>query len=120
MIDQLSIFDDRPAVTVELQEPEPERELSIAERFDRFDSANPHVYRALVRLARQLRGRGHRRLGIKMLFEVLRWQSMLQTTDTDRRGFKLTNDFTSHYARQIMDREPDLDEVFTTRPLRSD
>ena len=118
MTDQLSIFAARPPPLVELQEPE--RELSIAERFERFDAANPHVYRALVRLARQLVERGHKRLGIKMLFEVLRWRSMLQTTDTDRRGFKLSNDFTSHYARQIMDREPDLDGVFATRPLRAD
>ena len=93
--------------------------LSLKERFDAYHAMNPHVYRALVKLARQLVRRGHRNLGIKMLFEVLRWQSMIETNDPNPRSdeYKLCNDYTAHYARLMMAREPDLEGVFRLREL---
>lgn len=115
MSDQLSIFDGFTAGAEDELEP-----LTIGERFERFHRTNPHVLDALVGLSRQLVRRGHRRLGMKMLFEVLRWQSMLQTTDTDGEGFKLCNSYTAHYARLVMRVCPDLDGVFNVRPLRSE
>ena len=47
---------------------------TIAQRFAKFHADNPQVYRMLVSLARDLRTRLPRKLGIKMLFEVLRWR----------------------------------------------
>lgn len=84
--------------------------------FRRFHQENPQVYLALVRLARQALARGHHTLGIGQLFEVLRWELMLGTTDPH---FKLNNNHRSRYARLIMAREPDLKDVFDTRELRS-
>jgi hypothetical protein len=91
---------------------------TIAEAFDRFHSANPWVYDALVKLARDLRRRGRDRVGIGMLFEVLRWQWFMTTTDAAS-DFKLNNNYRSRYARLIMDREPDLADMFSTRILTS-
>ena len=93
------------------------RRLTIEERFAMFHRANPHVYVAIIQLARKLTGRGHRILGMKMLFEVLRYESMIQTVDTDGAGYKLNNDYTASYARLAMYREPDLVGVFRTREL---
>jgi hypothetical protein len=89
---------------------------SLTEQFIRFHRANPWVYDALVTLARDLVHRGHRRVGIGMLFEVLRWQYQMRTVGDD---FKLNNNFRSRYARLIMGSEPDLADVFETRELRS-
>ncbi len=94
----------------------PDRDASIQERYEAFAAANPHVYRRLVQLARDLVARGHRKVGMKMLFEVLRWEHAM-TTDDPTSDFKLNNDYTSRYARDIMDAEPDLDGVFEIRRL---
>jgi len=49
----------------------------------------------------------------------LRWQSMIETNDPNPRGdeYKLCNDYTAHYARLMMAREPDLEGVFRLREL---
>jgi hypothetical protein len=88
------------------------------EAFRLFHAANPEVYDRLVSLARGLVRKGNRRVGIKMLFEVLRWHHMATAGDAD--GFKLNNNYHSYYARLIMHREPDLAGVFELRRLNAD
>jgi len=91
---------------------------TIQERFDAFDRANPWIYNALVELSRELLGSGKDRIGMKMLFEVLRWEYLKRTTD-EASDFKLSNSYTSRYARRIMAQEHELDGIFETRPLVS-
>lgn len=91
---------------------------TIEEAFLNFHQANPWVYRALVQLARDMVRRGRRRIGIGMLFEVLRWQWTLGTVDPAS-DFKLNNNYRSRYARLIMATEHDLGDVFETRVLTS-
>jgi hypothetical protein len=86
---------------------------TLQDRFERFHAANPEVYRSLVRLARQAAARGHRRIGIGMLFEVLRWEHALQTSEE----FKLNNSYRSRYVRLIEANEADLRGLFETRSL---
>lgn len=86
--------------------------------FIAFHRANPHVYDELVRLARDLKDRGHTKIGIGMLFEVLRWQRMMHTSDPHS-SFKLNNNYRSRYARRIMRREEDLAGFFEIRRLHS-
>lgn len=85
--------------------------------FRQFHRENPQVYVQLVRLARRARRSGQTRLGMKQLFEVLRWRVMLSTTDPD---FKLNNNYTAHYARLIMEREADLRGMFELRRSYAD
>lgn len=87
-------------------------------KFMAFHEANPAVYRELVKLARELRKRGHKRGGIKMLWEVVRWRRMLETTN-EHSGFKLCNNYHSRYARLIMDQEEDLVDFFDTKELKT-
>jgi hypothetical protein len=90
---------------------------SIQERFEQFDRLNPHIYELLVELARLLRARRpRRRVGIGMLYEVLRWNYLVHTTGGD---FKLNNNFRSRYARLIEHREADLRGAFELRELQS-
>lgn len=109
--DQL-ILDIRPIVRDERPTP-----LTIQERFDRFHELNPWVLTAFERLTVDYLKRGHQRIGIKMLAEVLRWQYGRQTRGAER--FKLSNDFTSRYARLIVERNPWWEGVFVLRELRS-
>jgi hypothetical protein len=92
----------------------PNPETLIRDAFRRFHSENPHVYRQLVRMARDGKAAGATKLGIGMLFEVLRWRHTLRTGGDD---FKLNNNYRSYYARLIMENEPDLFGIFEIRKL---
>lgn len=93
------------------------RTATIAERFAEYHEEHPDVYRQLVALARQWKAAGHETCGMKMLTERLRWEFGLRPGVGFESGFR--NDFTSRYARLIMNQEPDLDEFFEIRRLRS-
>lgn len=90
---------------------------SITRRFQEFHAHNPRVYEMLVMLARQAKQQGRVRIGIKMLWEVVRW-NLSRDLPYDE-TFKLPNDFHSRYARLIMEQEPDLAGIFELRELRS-
>ena len=79
--------------------PNHARGATLEEQFSAFHSANPHVYQALRRLAVQMVRRGHRRIGIKMLFEVLRWQYAMSTVDPASE-FTLNNKIIDHNVRR--------------------
>jgi hypothetical protein len=92
-----------------------ERAGPIEVAFWQFHEANPHVYRRLVVLARTLHGRGRSKIGIGMLFEVLRWEYMNTVGDLD--GFRLNNNYRALYARLIMHNNSDLTGIFELRRL---
>lgn len=87
---------------------------SLTERWAAFDAANPHVMTRLIAMARGLRDRGVRHYGMQALFEVLRYEAALRTSDPNS-AFKLNNDYAAVYAREIMRRHPDLDGFFSIR-----
>lgn len=91
---------------------------TIQEQFESFDALNPWVYDHLVELALGLRRRGRDRIGIGMLYEVLRWQYFMTTTDPAS-DFKLNNNYRSRYARLIMVQEIELVDAFEIRELKA-
>lgn len=93
-------------------------EPSIQERFYAFDQTNPHVYARLEQMTAQLVARGRRRVGMKMLFEVLRWERALSTDDPTSE-FRLNNVYSSRYSRKLMDAHPEWEGIFGTRELKA-
>lgn len=87
----------------ELVTPDYEPEASLADRFAEFHRHNPHVADALEALAAQWLAR-HERVGVKSLYERLRWESGVRT---DGRPYVLNNSWTAFYARLILDRRPE-------------
>lgn len=87
---------------------------SIQERFESFHELNSWVLDALEDLTADYVARGRKRLGIKMLVEVLRWQYGRSTTGDE---FKLNNNYSSRYVRLIQERHPEWAAVFHTREL---
>ena len=85
-------------------------------RFREFHRDNPEVYEELMVLVRQALARGRKKIGIKMLWEVVRWNRFLRTTDEK---YKLNNNYHSRYARLIMNNELGLAGIFETRELKS-
>ena len=72
---------------------------TIQERFEEFHAENPRFYDLLVHFARFARKKG------KTIGEE---------------PFKFSNDFTSRYARLMMEQEEDLQGFFELRELRSE
>lgn len=87
--------------------------LTIQERFEDFHRKNPWVYQALRHfMAEAVRHR--KKVGVKALFERLRWDVLMTTDATD---FKLNNVFTSRYARLL---DVEFPGVLELRRLRSE
>lgn len=86
-------------------------ESPIERRAREFHEANPQVMSKLVEIARDLRGRGVRRIGIKLLFERLRW---INIVDTQGDKYKINNNHAPWYARRIMERA-EFAGLFETR-----
>ena len=89
---------------------------TIQEQFEKFHYANPHIYIRLVSMANQAKRAGRRKIGMQMLFEVMRWNSIVQTEGDE---FKLNNNYCAHYARKIMAENPHLDGIFEVREQRA-
>ena len=89
----------------------------IAEGFHDFHAANPHVYLRLVEMTRNLVARKRHRIGMKMLFEVLRWEHYMKT---EGEAFKLNNNYTAFYSRLIESQHPEYLGVFTKRASLAD
>lgn len=92
---------------------------SIQESFEAFAAANPWVEEELVKLTRDLVNRGRKKVGVGMLWEVLRWHYVRTTADATSE-FRLNNNFRSRYARIIEAKYPDLAGVFEKRVLRAE
>ena len=96
----------------------PHRNATIDERFIDFHRANPHVAKNLRTLAFQLKAAGRSRIGMKLLVEKLRWEYLVKTEHVAKE-YTINNDFTSRYARLLM-QEPNLAGLFETRSLRDE
>ncbi|MEU7033629.1 hypothetical protein ABZ958_08100 [Streptomyces sp. NPDC046237] len=92
--------------------PNPGRGRTITEQFHAFDAQNPHVYRALERLAARRLAAGATRVGVKDLFEDLRRQLPHGVAG-------LNNNYTALYARRLVDDHPRWAGAFELRRRRA-
>ncbi|MGA5065351.1 hypothetical protein ACPB9E_16595 [Streptomyces exfoliatus] len=92
--------------------PNPGRGPTITEQFHAFDAQNPHVYRALERLAARRLAAGATRAGVKDLFEDLRRQLPHGVAG-------LNNNYTALYARRLVDDHPRWAGAFELRRRRA-
>lgn len=88
----------------------------LQQKFEKYHKENPQVLEALIRMTDQAIAKGHNRLGMDLLFNVLRWESMIATTGDD---YKINNSYSSRYVRLIEQIRPDLIGVFEKRQLKS-
>lgn len=123
---RITVIDDAipaaapPATQLELFEiaPVERKGKSIEDAFNEFHALNPHVYRNLRALALTAARGGRRRLGIRLLWERLRWEYFMKTSRPEGE-FMLNDHYHSRYARMLMDKEPELAGMFEVRELKS-
>ena len=89
---------------------------AIFAAYKKWDEANPHFYPLFIRFATQLAQRGYRNISSKLLFERIRWESMIRTVGEE---WKLNNNYTPIYARRFMRDYPQHDGLFRLRELRA-
>lgn len=102
--------------TPQLTFPEFESCATLQERYEQFRDLNPSLLPSLERLTDEWLAQGHTRLGIGMLFEVLRWRAAMATRSDH---YKLNNNYLSRFVRDLIARRPEFSEVFETRELRA-
>ncbi|MEU9288294.1 hypothetical protein AB0D57_27245 [Streptomyces sp. NPDC048275] len=85
---------------------------TITEQFHAFDTHNPHVYWALERMAARRLAAGATRVSLKDLFEDLRRQLPHGVAG-------LSNNYTSLYARRLIDEHPHWAAAFELRRRRA-
>jgi hypothetical protein len=91
---------------------------TIAERFRQFHFDNPLVFELIVKLAQEQYRRGKERVGIKALWEQIRWHMFLGKLRI-RGEYTLNNDFTSRYVRMLIEKYPAYRGLFELRVLRA-
>ena len=96
--------------------------LTRAEQLDleflQFQRDNPSVYPQFRLLAVKLKAKGIDRWGAKAIWEVLRYEMALKSVTTGEK-YALNNNFTSRFARKLMDEEPEeFAGFFETRTLK--
>ena len=83
--------------------------------FNIYHRRNPSVYSKLLELSLRLKRVGASKYGMKALFEILRFNALLQSD----KKFELNNNLAPYYARLLMKNEPSLDGFFRIRTLTS-
>jgi len=98
---------------------ERENSLSPMQKFQEYHRENPHVYDLFLKYAKQVRNSGFDRFSSKAIFERLRWHLSFETHDCDG-AFKINNNYTSFYARKVMEENPEFINFFETRARKGD
>jgi hypothetical protein len=88
----------------------------LDQKFWDFYRKNPQVMEKLIHLTAQAKRAGRKKIGMKMLFEVIRWEHFISTKGDD---FKLNNSYTSRYTRLLIEQHPEFESMFETRRIRS-
>jgi hypothetical protein len=89
---------------------------TIDERFRAFHKANPHVYRVIVKIARELKASGLKVCGMRLIFCRLRWLYAIRTQGDP---FKLNDHYVALYSRKVMNENEDLTGFFRCRVRRA-
>ncbi|WP_254709451.1 hypothetical protein [Streptomyces lunaelactis] len=112
------VQDESPGLVIHAVRQPDGHEATIQAQFEAFHELNPWVLRALESLTADYLARGAQRVGIGMLFEVLRWRYATATEGDDE--FRLNNNFRSRYVRLLIERHLEWAPAFEVRALRTD
>lgn len=101
---------------VSLIAPDYEPELTLAERYQAFRAANPHVLDAFEALTEQWLNAGHKRVGMKAVAERCRWEAGVRSSETD---WRINNSYVSFIARDLVARRPEWADAIEFRQQKA-
>ncbi len=91
---------------------------SIQEQFQRFDALHPEIYEEFRQIALDLLQRGRSHYGSKAILEVIRYHRIL-SGKSETEAFKINNNYSSRYARKLVEEDDRFGAFFELRELRS-
>ena len=97
-----------------IHEPDVTSAMTSHERFVAFHHANPRIFVELETMAQALVTRGRKRIGLRMLWETLRWNYSVSVASDDAIA-RLNNNHVPFYARLLLEVHPDWDGLFQLR-----
>ena len=101
----------------ELIEPPARRPLTIGERFARYDATHPEVWRMFVLFATEARDAGRQHYSARAIIHRIRWECDVNRRDSE--PFKISNLWSSRYARKLIDSDPATwDGFFDLRDIK--
>lgn len=80
-----------------------------------YDRENPLVWGYFVSFTNEMISHGHKRIGSKMIFERIRWETKLKGSP-----FKVNNNYTPYYARKFEREYPQHKGIFSKRVAITD
>lgn len=95
-----------------------ERPDPIQEQFERFHALHPEIYAEFRQIALNLLQHGRSHYGSKAIFEVIRYHRAL-SGKSEAELFKINNNYSSRYARKLMEEDERFHDFFELRELRS-
>jgi hypothetical protein len=95
-----------------------ERPDHIQEQFERFHALHPEIYAEFRQIALKLLQHGRSHYGSKAIFEVIRYHRALSGKG-ETELFKINNNYSSRYARKLMDEDERFCGFFEIREIRS-
>lgn len=91
-------------------------ESAIDAAFREFDAQHPEVFDLFADYARRAKQAGHDHYSADAILHRIRW---FHHIDRGNREFKLNNNFTSRYARKLIEHDPEFAGFFELRVLKS-
>lgn len=76
-----------------------------------YDRLNPQIWEYFKLFSLQMLNKGYKRIGSKMIFERIRWETMITGDGT----FKVNNNYTPYYSRKFELYYPEYEGVFSKR-----
>lgn len=90
---------------------------TIDAAFEEFHEKNPKVWETFQEQCLRAISMGRKKISAKQLLGYIRWYVSLQVDTQD--GFKINDAYTSRYARLFAKTNPQYQDVFNYRELRS-
>ena len=92
----------------------------IAGMFQLYHARNPQVYQAFVRFARELKDSGRHRASSSLIFERMRWESMVGgEREIGLPKYRLNNNYRAFFARKLAAEDQSFSGFFETREQKS-
>lgn len=89
----------------------------IQEQFEQFDALHPEIYVEFCHIALDLLRRGRVHYGSKAILEIIRYHRIL-SGKSDIEPFKINNNYSSRYARKLIEEDERFRDFFELRELR--
>ena len=90
--------------------------MTLREKFEVFDSDNPHIYDMFNKFAIEAVNAGKTKLSAWLITNRIRWETEVVTKSEDK--YKISNDYIALYARKFIAYNPQYKNLFNLKEMK--